>query len=263
MTKNQKLPPPPFKIAPNQSTEYTKQVIIAEKLLSALKGYMMNQPINPDILKNSFLFKDASTDILQTVVERCYRMELHAGERLFEQDTPPDRMYFLEEGQIHVVRQYPDGDEVILATEIPFHVIGELSMLANQPRTGSVVAVGDCDLVCIHREDILEFCHHVPDIAIQALNHLSKRLYDLNLRVRESAIGNVTARVASMLLLLVNQETGVTVNPVSKTRIARATAMDVDVVKHLLNEWQEAGIVTINGKQITVNQLDTLRNMAG
>jgi len=224
---------------------------------------IVNKTISPDILRNSFLFKDTETAVLEDIVKHCQRMELPAGETLFEQHTEPDAMYFLEEGQIHVVRHYPDGYEVILATEVPYYVIGELSLLANRPRTGKVVAVGDSDLIRMSRETVVELCQKFPEIAFRGLSHLGNKLYQLNLQVRESAIGNVGARVASVLLLITTNASGETHNSISVTRLARATAMDADVIEYLLNQWAGDGILSINGQQITIHQLDWLKNKAG
>lgn len=219
--------------------------------------------INPQLLRNSFLFKDADDAVLDDVAKHCQAMELHAGDHLFEQDAPSDAMFVLESGQIHVVRHYADGSEVIIATESPYYVIGELSLLANKPRTGSVVAVGDCDLLMLSREAILDICETMPEIAVRALTHLGNRLYQLNLRVRESAIGNISARVASVLILLADNQTGLIQVSVPITRVARATAIDVDIVEKLFREWSDKGIIGVNKQQITIRDLESIRNLAG
>jgi CRP/FNR family transcriptional regulator, cyclic AMP receptor protein len=217
---------------------------------------------NVSVLRNSFLFKEADESVLKAVNQHCEVMELDAGETLFEQDTAPDNMYFLIDGQIHIVRHYPEGYDVTIATEVPFYVIGELSMLANQPRTGSVVAVGDCDLIRLSRKAVLEICETYPEVAVRALSHLGTRLYRLNLWVRESAVSNVSARIASVLLLMAgNQNT--TLNDVSITRLGRATAIDADVVERLLRQWAEYGVITIDNQQITIQQIEALRTFAG
>lgn len=223
----------------------------------------MVQTISPVILRNSFLFKEIGTDVLSDMVKHCQRMELPAGETLFEQDSEPDAMYFLEAGQIHIVRHYASGYEVILATEVPYYVIGELSMLANQPRTGSVVAVGNCDLIRVSHDAIEEISRQHPGVPFNALKHLGKRLYKLNLRVRENAIGNVRARIASVLLLLSNEQNGEIQGLINLNRLARATAIDTDVVEHLMKDWSSDGILSMDGQSVTIHDTDKLKNIAG
>lgn len=224
----------------------------------------MSTVIELDILRNSLLFKNISHDVLKAVAEKAEPYTLNAGETLFEQDDPSDALYFLVDGQIHVIRTYPDGYDVILATENPFYVIGELSMLADEPRTGKVVAVTDSDLIKVHREDIVTLCNANPEIAMAALDHLGGRLYQLNLRVRESAIGNVGARLASALLMLSGGENGTISNAETTiTRLARTTAMDPDIVENLLKQWDMNGTITRDGRAIKLLDVEALRNIAG
>ncbi|RMG69510.1 MAG: Crp/Fnr family transcriptional regulator [Chloroflexi bacterium] len=224
---------------------------------------MMNTTtkINPQLLRNSFLFKDADDAVLEKVATFCQYMPLNAGEQLFEQGSPADAMYILESGQVHVIREYPDGYEVIIATESPYYVIGELSLLADQPRTGKVVAVADCDLIMLSRQAILDVYAEMPQIAVRALTQLGNRLYRLNLKVRENAIGNIKARIASVLLLLAENHHEQIMLPI--TRLARATAIDADVVERTLHQWSNQGIIHLDGQRVTVQDMATLRNLAG
>ena len=215
------------------------------------------QTIDYQILRNSFLFQDIDNMLLRLIAAHLQPMTIHAGETLFEQDSEADAMYFLESGQVHIMRHYPDGNEVILATEVPYYVIGELSMLANEPRTGSVVAVGDCDLLKLSREDFLAIVKNTPEVAVGALDDLGKRLYKLNLRVRESAIGNVEARLANILLLIENKQT------LSISRIARATAMDLDVVEQILRQWERQSIISLKDKNLSIKNVHALQTLAG
>ena len=222
---------------------------------------MSVRTFDAESLRSSLLFKDVKSAVLEHAATFCRMMELRAGDTLFEQESPSDALYILESGQVHVIRRYPEGDEVILATESPYYVIGELSMLAAQPRTGTVVAVSDCELIMLSRDALLDVCDRTPDIAVKALTHLGQRLYGLNLRVRESAIGNIAARVASVLLIASMNDDGQIDAPV--TRLARATATDADRVERMLRDWAKDGVITFDSGQVTVRDTDALRALAG
>ena len=223
----------------------------------------MTTVIDHHTLRNSLLFKDLSDDLLQEIVDHCRPTRLSAGETLFHQDDPSDALYFLLSGQVHIIRHYSNGDEVILATESPYYVIGELSLLANQPRTGMVVAASDCELVALARDDILAFCEKHPEVTMQALSHFGYRLYRLNLRVRESAIGNIEARVAGLLLLLAGDDGSHSDVPVHVTRLSRVTAIDVNVIQRLLRLWSERGLLEYDGTHLTIHDAEALRTIAG
>ncbi len=161
------------------------------------------------------------------------------------------------------MRQYPDGEQVILATEGPYYVIGDLSMLGSHPRDAAVVAVSDCTLIAIERQAFAEVCEQVPDIAGKVIIYLARRLHRLNLQVREYAISNVAARVASVLWLLTGGEAGEIKGRVLVSRVARAIASDADTVERILEEWHEAGYIAYEGRQVTIRDIETIHNIAG
>ena len=214
-------------------------------------------------LRDADLFSELDDEVLQALSEHCEYCELPAGLTLFEQNAPGDALYLLQTGQVHVVRQYADGEQVILATEGPYYVVGDVSMIANQPRTGAVVAVSDCTLIKLTHEAFCAVCERYPDLAMNVLKSMGRRLYRMNLVVRENAVGNAAARVASLLLLLSGQANGVVPGQISTLRIARSAATDADVVKRLLDEWATEGYISADERQLVVHDVEILQDIAG
>ncbi len=223
----------------------------------------MAMPIQEQQLRNYTLFQDLSDAALTELGKHCQTVELLAGETLFQQNAASDVLYLLQEGQIHIVRQYPDGEQVILATEGPYYIIGELSMLGRHPRTAAVVAVSDCSLIAMTHQAFAAVCEQVPDVAIKMVVYLAQRLHRLNLQVREYAISNVEARVASVLWLLSGGEAGVIKSRVRVSRVARAVATDADRVERILKAWDAAGYVTYKDSQVEIHDIEIIHTLAG
>ena len=220
--------------------------------------------VEAEHLQDVDLFRAADDAALEDMAQHCTRIELLAGATLFEQNAPGDALYVLEYGQIHILRQYEDGEQVILATEIPFYPVGNLSMLSAQPRTGAVVAVSDCTLIVLKRSTWLALCDRHHGLALAVQEQLARRLYRMNLLVRENAIGDVAARVASLLLLMTDDmPESPLLQPLRVNRMARATATDVDVIAHLLNDWQTLGLIRIEALQLEVLDVPGLERLAG
>ena len=223
----------------------------------------MSQAIHIDILRHSVFFRNVSQSVLEEIASHCEVISLDAGDILFEQDSESDALFFLEKGEIQVIRRYPEGYDVIIATESAPYVIGEISMLANKARTGQVITTKDCHMLKLNREAIWAICESAPPIAMEALRNLGVRLYRLNLRVRENAVSNVSARVASLILLLGDNHRPIKNDIETLSHIARASATNLDVVSRLLHQWAEYEIITMNEQEITIQQAEALRNLAG
>src|SRR5437667_11022527 len=70
---------------------------------------------------------------------------LRAGDALFAAGDSGDGCYRLERGLLKVTITSPRGEERILAILGPAELAGELSLIDQQPRSASVVAIKDCE----------------------------------------------------------------------------------------------------------------------
>jgi putative ABC transport system ATP-binding protein len=69
-------------------------------------------------------------------------VELEAGEVLFRQGDASDLVYVVEEGDVLIYREDPQGREVAIATIRPGSYFGELGPLLGLPRSASARALG-------------------------------------------------------------------------------------------------------------------------
>ncbi len=214
-------------------------------------------------LREFSLFQDLSEEALLELAKHARLLEMPAGEVLFNQDDPGDAFYLIDEGQAHIMRTYDNGEEVCLKTLGPFDVVGELSMVVGQPRTGAVVTASDCTLIALDREVFLQVIDRIPGAAMSVLHQLGLRLYHMNLQVREHAIGNAAARIASIILLLAGDKAGEVPGVLRITRMARAAGMDGDALDRTLRDWVRHGVVDYDGRHLVVKNVDALRDIAG
>ena len=68
------------------------------------------------------------------------KRELHPGEILFLQDNPGDNLYWIESGVLAVLQGDLENPH-LLTFRHPGHVVGEIALLENIPRTATVVAI--------------------------------------------------------------------------------------------------------------------------
>lgn len=219
--------------------------------------------VDPNQLRDALLFRDLPAEALAALAHHSRRIELGAGEMLFQQGDPGDALYVLVEGQIHIVRAYASGEHVILSTENPYYVVGELSMLASTARSGAVVAVSDSTLIAVTRADFEATCATYPAVAVGVLSYLAQRLYRMTLLVRENAVGNITARLASTVLLLCGNQAAEAPHEVRISRLARAVATDADTVERLLKEWVRLGYIRYDGRRLAIEDFEAVHLIAG
>lgn len=84
---------------------------------------------------------------------------LSAGEVLIWEGDPPGPAYILSKGRLEVRKRRPDGSEDRVAVLGPGSVVGEMSWVLGQPRSATVAALEDVEVVTIEHEELLRLKH--------------------------------------------------------------------------------------------------------
>lgn len=106
-------------------------------------------------LKATSLFASLSPDSLQRLAQACQSRSLSAGEFLFFQDEPGDRLYLLLDGTIRLYRSGADGREVVIKTVLPGELFAEVILFETRTYPVTATAAQDSALLALRRGDLL------------------------------------------------------------------------------------------------------------
>ena len=112
---------------------------------------------------------------------------LAAGEILFRQGDPGDSMYLLLQGRLSVQLTHQDGTQTQLAELDPGSPVGEMALLTGQPRSASVLALTESELIRCSRDSYERLARKYPD-------ELTEFTRTITHRVREIQLAAVLAR---------------------------------------------------------------------
>jgi len=112
------------------------------------------------------LFRPLSEEQREHLACRGARHRYGRGKRIVEQGAAADSLFVLLQGQAEVVVRRSDGNRshsvVVLR---PGDCFGEMSLLTGEPRNGTVVALADCEVLEIGKEDLGEMLRASPGLA--------------------------------------------------------------------------------------------------
>jgi hypothetical protein len=77
-------------------------------------------------------------------------LSLAAGSELFHQGDAGDRFYVVRSGELDVIK-----DGVTIATTGPGGYVGEIALLRDIPRTATITARSDCELLSLDRDEFI------------------------------------------------------------------------------------------------------------
>jgi Cyclic nucleotide-binding domain/HEAT repeats/HEAT repeat len=127
-------------------------------------------------LQRAPLFRVMSPEDLKHVAESLTERVFVDGAVIASEGEPGDIMHVVVSGDVRVLRR---GDHPVeLARRGPGYIVGELAILAGQPRMADLVAVGDVRTVSIDRTRFLRILRERPDAALAVMHELSVRLIE-------------------------------------------------------------------------------------
>jgi CRP/FNR family transcriptional regulator, cyclic AMP receptor protein len=124
-----------------------------------------------DLLAQMPLFSTCSRRQLSQVSAFTVADELRSGSVLTRQGASGGIAYILASGQAEVLR---GGQRLALLG--PGDVVGELSLIDGKPRSATVKAVTDLEVLEIDARDLTRLLHKAPAVTLRLLAALADRL---------------------------------------------------------------------------------------
>ena len=144
-----------------------------------------------------------------------------------------------------------DGRQYIVARLGPGDHFGEMSLLDGEPRSATVTATTDTELLILRRDEFLQELEQHPPLMRQMLTALSRRLREADAQMAALAFGDTAARLARLLLQnAVPGPEGPVVEAVQE-QLAGMAGTTRQTVGRIFGEWRRAGYIR-TGRNITV-----------
>jgi CRP/FNR family cyclic AMP-dependent transcriptional regulator len=103
------------------------------------------------------------------------RQSFAAGQEVFAQGNPRDRMYVVISGEVEIV-----VDGVAVEVTGPGGLVGEMALIDDGPRSSTVIARTDAELVPVDRDRFLYLVGQTPFFALTVMRVQTERLRRMN-----------------------------------------------------------------------------------
>ncbi|MDD3445354.1 MAG: cyclic nucleotide-binding and patatin-like phospholipase domain-containing protein, partial [Zavarzinia sp.] len=151
----------------------------------------------PDLIDGVALFADVDTSARRALIEQSAWYSLPGGSTLFAQGEPGDALYVLLRGSLAVLRDAPDGVRRRIARVRAGEVVGEMALVTGRPRSASVVAERDCEVLRLDRPAFEQLVIHHPKSMLRLTRQIVGRLEAL----QDAPAGGLPPRPRSIALL--------------------------------------------------------------
>jgi hypothetical protein len=98
------------------------------------------------------------------------------GEVVFEQGQPGDCAYFIEHGEVEVLRAREGQAPTLVATLTSGQFFGESALIANDPRNATIRAKTSTKLAVLGKENFVAMCKLVPSARKDIMQAFQERI---------------------------------------------------------------------------------------
>jgi CRP/FNR family transcriptional regulator, cyclic AMP receptor protein len=159
-------------------------------------------PCDASFLANITMFEHLNEDDRVALAKVVDELKVPEGHTLFQAGDPGDSLFIVRVGQIELFIKDTAGQKIVLHTAQPGDMFGEVAMLDSGSRTATAVALSDCEVLVLDRDDLILLFQRKPEAALNMLGALSglTRKADELLRTRVSRNVNEEMEVHSTFL---------------------------------------------------------------
>ena len=209
-----------------------------------------------EFLKSVPLFTRLTEASLDAVLRLTRRRKFRKDEVIFHEKEPGDSLFVILHGRVKVAIFGDDGKEVTLSILSDGDFFGEMALLDQEPRSATIVAEEDCELLSLQRDDFMRALEQDPGMSSSLIEVLASRLRKANHQISTLALLDVYGRVARVIQEMAEEE-GKRLKD-GRVVVRRPTHMDIahrigssrETVTRMMRDLEQNGHIETQGREI-------------
>lgn len=207
--------------------------------------------------------------VRRAFLDAARSFDLRSREILFHAGDSGDGCYFLRDGVVKASVIAKDGQERLLAVLGPGSLIGELSLIDDEPRSATISALKPCHVMHLSKQAFFRVADSNPQIYRHALRLLTYRLRGTNDSMVAQGTVTVSGRVARAFTSLANglgdeQVDGriLLAHKITQNDIAGMAGVARENASRAINELLREGILSRSGGFYVIERPAELLDLA-
>jgi CRP-like cAMP-binding protein len=207
-------------------------------------------------------FSGVNESVLAAVSRHVFERRAIRGEILILEGEPAEALYFVVAGVVKVFKTSADGKEQIFHIIRPGDSFNDVPVLSGGINLASAGAMSAVVLHGIKKKDLEVVSREHPQIALNVIQVLSRRVQELVSLVEDFSFRHVSGRVARILLEYAGN--GVGEKPrLTQQEMAAMIGTAREMVGRSLKSLEGEGAIRMERNRIIITDQKTLREIAG
>lgn len=188
------------------------------------------------------------------------------GELIFEEGETINGVFCVRDGVCKMTKLSPNGKDHIVKLAKKGELLGQRSLISDEPANLSAVALEDMEVCFIPKSEILGFFNENNQFSMNVMKTICGDLKEADDLMVNMAQKTVKERLAYTLLYLENTF-GINDDKTLKLQLSREEIASIigtatESCIRLLSEFKKLGLIELTGKKISITDKNKLKKMA-
>jgi len=157
---------------------------------------------NHDYLRQISIFSELEGEFLEKIYQISRVRKYKKGRIIFMEGEPGEAFFYIKSGLVKISKLSRDGREHILHVLNEGHVFAEVTLFSNTEYPATAEVLEDAEIGIIKNEDLEKVIKENPDLSLQLIKYLNKRLVEAHMKIRNLALYDTYERTAQALVKL-------------------------------------------------------------
>jgi len=188
------------------------------------------------------------------------------GEPIFEEGDTTNGIFCIKDGVCKLTKLSANGKDQIVKLVKPGELLGQRSLISEEPTNLSAVALEDMEVCFIPKKEIMEFFNENNQFSMNVMKTICGDLKDADDHMVSLAQKSVKERLAETLLHLEDtfgkNEDGSLHIQLSREELAGMIGTATESCIRLLSEFNKTGLIELIGKKIAIVDRNKLKRMS-
>lgn len=189
------------------------------------------------------------------------------GELIYSPYDRGEEVYLVHEGRVRLYRSAADGRQLTLAMMDQGTAFGRLAAVDSDTHDAYAEAMTDCLVRVVRVADLERVVSEHPRLAVNMLRALAQRLHQAEDQLENLAFRGVSARLAAMLLELMDRYGRVTRDGIriderfTHLQLAEMIGTSRETLTKVINELREDGLIDVRDRMVWVLDAEGLERL--
>ncbi|HNR04953.1 MAG TPA: Crp/Fnr family transcriptional regulator [Bacillota bacterium] len=220
---------------------------------------------NHDYLRQISIFSELEGEFLEKIYQISRVRKYKKGRIIFMEGEPGEAFFYIKSGLVKISKLSRDGREHILHVLNEGHVFAEVTLFSNTEYPATAEVLEDAEIGIIKNEDLEKVIKENPDLSLQLIKYLNKRLVEAHMKIRNLALYDTYERTAQALVKLAEDygkksSKGVNLDiNISRQELANIVGTTRETVIRALTAFKKEHLIGIEKNTITIIDLESLK----